>query len=416
MRVHRVDVGQRIRADQKTVQGNARIPAALSRTGVQVYPQEDGTVRREYRPPEEVFAPDSMKSFETATVVVGHPATIDPSNWRQHAIGDIRAPKRDGRFVAAELVIRDRAALDRIDSGELQELSCGYDCMLEMTPGTTADGERYDAVQRQIVINHVGLGPKAWGRAGSEVRLRLDGGVVAYEDGETARHRPADMDPEQLKALLAKVDGLAKDLEAERKRAGALEAKLQAAATTQPPARRDDEANVDRVTAQRDEALAKLEKLEKATSMANVDALVAARMAVLDGARLLHGKPEIPLKNADGRQLTDREIMVAAIVARDAEFKADGRSDDYVRARFDAKVEDAKKAGASLGALNLGTSPAHLDAGGHADAGGDAELAEAMRHFDAAPLILENYNLSDPWLYGEGAAMEAAIKAAGKAA
>ena len=36
----------------------------------------------------------------------------------------------------------DQATLDRINSGELQELSCGYDCMLEMTPATgTQNGQ-----------------------------------------------------------------------------------------------------------------------------------------------------------------------------------------------------------------------------------------------------------------------------------
>lgn len=389
-RVHRVDVGARIRADQRTRQGGARIPAALARTGVQNYPQADGTVRREYRPPEEVFAADSLHTFDTATVVVGHPATISPANWREHSVGDIRSPKQDGRFVAAELVIRDQATLDKINSGELQELSCGYDCMLEMTPGTSPEGERYDAIQRQIEINHVGLGPAQWGRAGSEVRLRLDGGGVAYVEDE--RPRPPGMTPEEIAALKAQA---AKD----KARADAAEAKL--AAQTAPPAG----PSLATIEAQRDEAVAKAKKLEALTAPSHVDGLVVARMAVLDGARILHGKDVTPTG-------TDREIQVAAIVARDPEFKADGRSDDYVRARFDAKVEDAKRAAASLGALNAGSSPARLDAGGAGTVdGGDAELAELCKRFDAAPEQLETYHRAQPWLYGEHAAAVAAQKA-----
>ena len=40
------------------------------------------------------------------------------------------------------------------------------------------EGEKYDGIQRDIRYNHVGLGPEGWGRAGSEVSLRLDGAAV----------------------------------------------------------------------------------------------------------------------------------------------------------------------------------------------------------------------------------------------
>ena len=387
MKVHRVDVGSRIRVDHQTPQGHARIPAALARTGVQNYPQADGTVRREYRPPEEVFKATSLKTFDTATVVVGHPATIDPSNWKEHAVGDIRDTKRDGRYVASDLVIRDDATLKRIDSGELQELSCGYDCMLEMTPGTSPDGEKYDAIQRDITINHVGLGPKDWGRAGSEVRLRLDGGGVAYVDASDGGPRPPRMTLEEMQA---KLDAAKKEADAAKARADAAEGKL----ATQTDATRAT------LEAQRDEAVAKAKKLELDADPARLDALVQERMTVLDGARILHGKDVAPGK-------TPRDTMVAAIVARDPEFKADGRSDDYIRARFDTKVEDAKKAGESLANINRGTAPNHLD-GGSRDDGSDGELAALMNHFDDAQDVLEAYHRADPWLNGEDAALAAA--------
>lgn len=394
-RVHRVDVGARIRADHRTPQGHAKIPARLSRTGVQSYPQADGSVRREYRPPEEVFAPKSIATFDTATVTVGHPATVDPSNWKEHAVGDIRNARRDQKYVGADLIIRDKSTLDRIDAGELQELSCGYDCMLEMTPGTSPDGEKYDAIQRDITINHVGIGPANWGRAGSEVRLRLDGGGVAYVDAETEVPRPRGMTEEEIKALQAKAAKLEAEAKEAKARADAAEAKL---------ATNADQARV-KLEAERDEAIARAKKAEDQASSERIDAMVRERTAILDGARLLHGKADV----TPGK--TDRETMVAAIVARDPEFKADGRSDDYIRARFDTKVEDAKKAGTSLASLNRGSSPAHLSPGARDD-GGDAEYAELAKRFDAAPAVLENYTLAEPWAVGEVAAMNAAVKAA----
>lgn len=175
------------------MQGGARIPARLSRIGVQNYTQADGKVIREYRPPEEVFDAKSLKSFETATVTVGHPDMVRPETWKDHAIGFPLTPHvEDGRFVGADIVLQDaeairRASLPATDPDALVELSCGYDCNLEMKPGVSPDGEKYDAIQRDIVVNHIGLGPKDWGRAGSAVKLKLDGGAVSHFEANEPR-------------------------------------------------------------------------------------------------------------------------------------------------------------------------------------------------------------------------------------
>lgn len=394
-RVKRLDVGNRIRADHRTPQGGARIPAYFSRTGVQDYQQPDGSIRREYRPPEEVFAPASLATFDTAVVVVGHPAMIDATNWKEHAVGDARNAKADGKFTAGDLIIRDQDALDGVNRGDHQEISCGYDCILKMTPGTSPDGEKYDAVQTEIRINHIGLGPANWGRAGSDVRLRLDSGAIAYVADSSEGPRPPSMTPEEIAALKKQAADAEAKLAAEKARADAAEAKL----GTQT------QSALDRANAQRDEALDRAKKLEEQAKTVNVDALVLSRMAVLDGARILHGK-EVAFTG------TDKDMMLAAIVARDPSFKADGRSEDYIRSRFDQKVEDAKKANASLGALNLGTAPTALQPTTNND-GVDGELAALIKHFDGAEKYLENYQAAEPWMNGEKAAHEAALKAIG---
>lgn len=181
-RVARLDIGARLRDELKTVQGGARVPARLSRIGVQNYTQGDGSVLREYRPPSEVFSPASLASFATATVTIGHPGMVTPSSWKKDAVGSvIGAKQEDGRYVGADLVLQDAEALRRAnlppsDPDALVEISCGYDCELEMRGGISPDGEAYDAIQRNIVINHVALGPRDWGRAGNAVKLKLDGG------------------------------------------------------------------------------------------------------------------------------------------------------------------------------------------------------------------------------------------------
>lgn len=206
------------------------------------------------------------------------------------------------------------------------------------------------------------------------------------------------MTPEEIKALQDK-------LAAEKARADAAEAKVASRTDADVAAER---ARADATQAKLDEALSNAKKLTEQADPARVDARVAARVTVLDGARILHSKPVA----ATG---TDREIMVAAIKSRDPNFDAADRSDDYIRARFDAKVEDARRAGDDLANVNRGTSPGHLDAhgGGHTYDGVDADTAAAMAHFDHAMDFPKRYSLAQPWLNGESAAFEAAHRKAG---
>lgn len=154
-------------------------------TRVGVFPYVvDGKLRREYRPPEEVFAAESLSTLSAAPVTDLHPALpdgsriqVDASNWRQYSVGHVAdqvAPDGDG--VATHLVIQDSAMVQSVTQGARKEISCGYLCDLDFTPGVTPSGMKYDAIQRRIRYNHVALGPPGWGRQGPESSLRLDSG------------------------------------------------------------------------------------------------------------------------------------------------------------------------------------------------------------------------------------------------
>lgn|SRR5574338_13828 len=350
MRVTRIDVGNRIRADLRTPQGGAKIPANLTRTGVFVYHRDDGTVQRELRLPEEVFHDDAMRSIDTAAVTVGHPGKVTPDNWRTLSVGHPSNPRRDGIFAAADLVINDATTLRRIDAGELVEISMGYDCEVELRSGVY-DGQPYDAIQRNIRYNHIGLLPEGAGRAGSAVRLRLDGVDcgVAYTPGM----------PEQDNDLKTRLDAMTADFTAVRAERDRLQGRLDAAEG--------------RVTALTRENTELKQQLAGAQDVKRIDARIKDRMALVDGVRLLVGKAEVPLSREDGAVKTDRDLMIEGIVARVPDFKADGKSDDYVRARFDAEVDTLRKSGASLANLNVASRPT-------ADANSD-ELAAAQEKF-----------------------------------
>ncbi len=146
-----------------------------TREGVFSYKNTDGSERRELRLPEEVYSPDSLASLRAAPVTDMHPSEpVNPDNWQALSVGHVAENVRAEKpFVAATLLIQDAKMIAAVEKGERRELSCGYECSLDETPGTF-QGQHYDAIQRGIKYNHVALGPKGWGRAGPQVALRLD--------------------------------------------------------------------------------------------------------------------------------------------------------------------------------------------------------------------------------------------------
>lgn len=80
---------------------------------------------------------------------------------------------RDGNAIKADIVIYN------LDTSA-RELSCGYTLTLDETPGTTPEGEHYDAIQRNIRYNHLAVVPRA--RAGSLARLNIDGEQVVGDE------------------------------------------------------------------------------------------------------------------------------------------------------------------------------------------------------------------------------------------
>jgi hypothetical protein len=154
---------------QLTPEGYLVADAKIARIGIQEYPNPDGTIRREFRPPEEVASRDSLKTLCDLPISIEHPpAMLDSSNARQFAVGWNGSVSYDGGFVSTKVKLIDQHAVkDALDGGRI-ELSVGYVTKLDWTPGVW-EGQRYDAVQRQIKGNHIALTVKA--RGGSDLRL-----------------------------------------------------------------------------------------------------------------------------------------------------------------------------------------------------------------------------------------------------
>lgn len=183
-RVHRQDFAGAATKVTRTPQGGLRLDAAITRVGVLTYTDTNGKTWREYKPEEEVFRPDSLATLDGAPVTELHPEKlVDGATWKTVSVGHlVGAPRRDGAFVVAPIAVQDAGTAGRVEARELHDVSAGYTCRVDWTAGVTPDGEPYDAVQRDIVYNHAALGPEGWGRAGTEVSLRMDGAACQVRD------------------------------------------------------------------------------------------------------------------------------------------------------------------------------------------------------------------------------------------
>lgn len=155
----------------------------IARTGIQIYggdeagrPDKDEV--RIYRPTDSVFAKDTVHSYTHLPVTIDHPPEmVTPHNWRKYAVGDTGEEfqrDQDGNVLYARvpMMLRDAAAIQAFREGKNQ-LSVGYECDLDWTPGLTEDGEQYDAVQTNIRANHLAVVTNA--RGGEQLKIGDDG-------------------------------------------------------------------------------------------------------------------------------------------------------------------------------------------------------------------------------------------------
>lgn len=119
------------------------------------------------RSAEELFKPETMASFEGKPVVIGHDRFADPSNWKEISVGIVRNVRQgDGEergLLLADLLLTDQKGIDLVESGQLREVSCGYDAQ-------TIDDGCGRGHQEGIVGNHLALVSRA--RCGSVCSVR----------------------------------------------------------------------------------------------------------------------------------------------------------------------------------------------------------------------------------------------------
>ena len=332
-----------------TPEGYLRTWATIARTGVQMYTDAGGGVRREYRPEEEVGSPESLASFAGKAVTFEHPpALLDSANTKDYQIGFSGTEVvYDNGFVRAVMTITDKDAIERIMRGDAKEVSAGYRVQFDPTPGIAENGEHYDGIQRMIDGNHIAVVRR--GRAGPQVKLHLDRldaadpsllspieepsmtAKVNFDGAEfevsesvalaiTKEREDAKMSYEDMKkkydAMMSEASKMKEEMDAMSKE---MKGKCDAA-----------EGRADALEQELEATRAELDSAKEI----NLDSLVEERVALIDKARTtLDSEFDFTGKSA-------REVMEAAIKAvRGDTLDLSERSDDYVQAMFDTLAE-----------------------------------------------------------------------------
>jgi len=334
-----------------TSEGYLRAWATIARTGVQMYTDADGSIRREYRPEAEVASPESLASFAGKAITLEHPPVLlDSANTKDYQVGFSGTEVvYDNGFVRAVMTITEKDAIERIMRGDAKEVSAGYRVNYEATPGVTDNGENYDGIQKEINGNHIAVVRR--GRAGPQVKLHLDRldaadpylinsieepsmtAKVNFDGAEfevsesvalaiTKEREDAKMSYEDMKkkydGMMANASKMKEEMDAMEKE---MKGKMDAA-----------EGRADALSQELEAAKADLE----AAQQVNVDSLVEERIALIDKARIsLDSAFDFAGKNA-------REIMEASIKAVRGDVDLSERSDDYVTAMFDTLAESPR--------------------------------------------------------------------------
>lgn len=320
--IHLID---RIQVPSKRVitdAGQMHVPCKFARTGAQLYtasqlglvdkePNEIITVLRDEK---DVFAEDSVSSFRSSPVTLGHPKDTDgkpiavtAANAKELQVGMLEGmPTRDEDTLGGVLVLSAKEAIDALEEGT-QELSAGYVCDIE-----EFEGAYY---QRNIRANHIAIVPK--GRAGSSCRISDEAILIA--DEEVLKSLDVDLPKEPVMVD----EHLLTDAQAK-----IVELTDAAAAHAETVKALQDSVDVAEIALE-------TVKLELADAKVAAEEGVVERCEAIENARLI----------ADMRDLGSKSVAeIKQMVVEDQMPERDltGKSEPYIAAMFDLLVDQAK--------------------------------------------------------------------------
>jgi len=354
---------------RRTKDGYLVAEVRAARTGIQQYAghevgRPDLQTVNVWRPAEEVFKKDSLASYAFKPVTIEHPADgVTADTWKSLAVGNVGGDVvNDGGFVRVPLVLMDATAIAAVESGK-RELSMGYDVRLEFVDGVTPEGERYQAVQRDIRINHCAIVDR--GRAGPQCRIGDKG-------GSGRSNQPDNAGDKQMTLRKIVVDGLTIEVtdagaEAIAKRDKQIEDQAKAIADAKAAI---DTATETIKTLKADHAKALSEAEAKIPTADQLETMLKSRSALIDTARKLVGD----IEGVEKMSAADvRSHVVAKKLGPDA---VKDKGADYVAAQFDTL--------AAIGGNGGGSDPVRGAIAAGPQMTGDASAARSKYLADQA--------------------------------
>lgn len=326
-----------------TKDGFLVVPATISKIGVFDYLatelglREEG-IKKVARTEKSLFSDETIKSFENATLTVGHPKDgVNAKNWKELSVGVIRNVKRVGDELAAEAWIYDENAIKTVQEHGVEQLSCGYDC--DIKPSTVQDA---DFEMSPMIGNHVAIVAK--GRCGGGVKLADEDKTIM---GKTAKFLDAFLGAFGIKLS----DEQKKQIEEDEEKGKGSEVKPEGEKKPTEP-KKEKEENVEKEEFEKKLAAkdAEIQQLKDAQAKQEADAKQAA---VLADAKVVFKEVKFA-DNATVREIQESAVVAQGIFTKDEAAKL---SDEEISGAYQtakaviAKLSDERK---SLGSILLG--------------------------------------------------------------
>ena len=311
---------------RRDARGFARVDAIIAKPGVYTYDEPGGRKVREYLPPEEVARADSLASVQDAPVTRRHPRDmVDSSTWGSVSIGHASGQATSTPDGAQVTLVIARADAQLEIGRSLVEVSRGVQVRIDETPGETPSGERYDRVQRDIVYNHIALGPPGWGRQGAGVSLRLD------TNGD-----------EQIQETMLKftdTKGVVHEFKTDGELQAYISARLDAAPPFPPKKKGEEEEEDDEKKKPKKDST---EKDRADALQATLDARDRADKRAARTALELSARKVLGTEVKFDDKTTDRALRELVIAKLDSKADLSSRADGYVETYFDIVLSSAK--------------------------------------------------------------------------
>jgi hypothetical protein len=345
----------------RTTEGFLTGRAIVTSAGVFTYRHEDGSVTRELRLPEEVFATDSLNSMKLKPVTNDHPTEkVTPDNTQELAVGSLgsnpssTAQERtwdgytpmdkltDGLHVAIDMTVNRADAIDDVVNGK-RALSMGYECEVEKAgEGATWCGMAYDHIQRSIRYNHCAIVDIA--RAGDAAQIHLDSTDAVRVDIKPAgvTTKGDQIKDQEVKTMKYRLDnGMEYDApEGFVQAYVSMKEKADSADKALAKERDDHKAALSKLEAERDTAKDRADKAEAEAKNAKEDAAISpekVKAAAKEMAALYDAADRAGVEVKD--DMADLDIKKAVITSVFPKADLKDKDEAYISARYDSALE-----------------------------------------------------------------------------